>query len=180
VSGWQLIMRTEARTGRPLAVKGIQDQAQGVLWTRALRMPTPAKVAGAARRRPPGFYTRCGDGVDLRWLDPQGITGVVRANAKRALTADTRAQATAAEGMSIGGWAHEVDDDADRIFPGGAPHVNSPPVSILARFGDTTADCNRPDRLIVWREHGHVSAGYTSGERAGPSSAEPSVSLALR
>jgi hypothetical protein len=129
VPGWQLIMRTEARAGRPVAVKGIQDQAQGVLWTRALRMPTPAKVAGAARRRPPGFYTRCGDGVDLRWLDPQGITGVVRANAKRALTADTRAQATAAEGMSIGGWAHEVDDDADRIFPGGAPHVNSPPVS---------------------------------------------------
>ena len=32
----------------------------------------------------------------------------------------------------------------------------------------------------LWRENGHVSVGYTSGARAGSSSAAPSVSLALR
>jgi hypothetical protein len=50
--------------------------------------------------------------VDLCWLDPQGITGVVPANANRAASADARAQATAREGMPIGCWVIEVDDDA--------------------------------------------------------------------
>jgi hypothetical protein len=52
-------------------------------------------------------------------LDSQGITGVVPANANRAVTADARAQATAGEGMTIGCWVLEVDDDAYRIFPAG-------------------------------------------------------------
>jgi hypothetical protein len=47
VRGWQLTVLTEAPTSRPLAVKVIKDQEQGVLWTRALRMQTPAKVAAA-------------------------------------------------------------------------------------------------------------------------------------
>jgi hypothetical protein len=102
VPGWQLIVRTEVHTSRPRAVKVVQDQEPGVLWRRALRLQTPAKVAGAARRRQPGFDKRGGHGVDLCWLNPQGITGVGPANAKRAVTADARAQATTAEGMTIG------------------------------------------------------------------------------
>jgi hypothetical protein len=50
--------------------------------------------------------------VDLCWLDPQGITGVVPANANMAVSADARAQATAGEGMPIGGWVLEVGMDA--------------------------------------------------------------------
>jgi hypothetical protein len=98
VPGWQRIVRTEVHASRPRAVKVVQDQGPGVLWRRALRLPTLAKVAGAARRRQPGFDKCGGDGVDLCWLDPQGITGVGPANAKRAVTADARAQATTAGG----------------------------------------------------------------------------------
>jgi hypothetical protein len=50
--------------------------------------------------------------VDRCWLDPQGIAGVVPAHAERVVTADGRAQATDAEGMTIGGWVREMDDDA--------------------------------------------------------------------
>jgi hypothetical protein len=50
--------------------------------------------------------------VDLCWLDPQGITGVVPANANRAVSAGARAQATAGEGMPIGCLVLEVDNDA--------------------------------------------------------------------
>jgi hypothetical protein len=41
VSGWQLIGRSEARTSMAPAVKVVKNQVQGVLWMRALRMPTP-------------------------------------------------------------------------------------------------------------------------------------------
>jgi hypothetical protein len=92
-------------------------------------MPTPANVAGAARRRQPGFDKGFGDGVDLCWLDPQAIPGVVPANAKRAVTADARAQATAGEGMTIRAgcsrWTMMPTGSSKR----GAPNVNSPPVS---------------------------------------------------
>jgi hypothetical protein len=107
-SGWQLIVRTEARTRMPPAVKVVKvmkDREQGGLWRQALRMPTPAKVAGVAHRRQPDCDKRGGDGVDLCWLDPK----------------DARAQATAAGGMTIGGWVLEVDDDAYRSFPEGSP-----------------------------------------------------------
>jgi hypothetical protein len=97
-SGWQLSVLFEARTSMPPAVKGVQDQGQGVLWRRALRKQTPAKVAGAARQRQPGFDKRGGDGVDLCGLDPRGSAGVVPAHAERAVTADARAQATTAGG----------------------------------------------------------------------------------
>jgi hypothetical protein len=97
-------------------------------------MPTPANVAGAARRRQPGFDKGFGDGVDLCWLDPQAIPGVVPANAKRAVTADARAQATAGEGMTIRAgcsrWTMMPTGSSKR----GAPNVNSPPVSVMTRF----------------------------------------------
>jgi hypothetical protein len=41
---------------------------------------------------------------------------MVPAHAKRAVTAAGRPQATAAEGMTIGCWVLEVDDDASRIL----------------------------------------------------------------
>jgi hypothetical protein len=112
VPDWQLIGRTEARTSRPPAVKVVKDQEQGGLWRRALCLPTPTKVARAARGRRPDGEKRGGDGVDRCWLDPQGIAGVVPAHAERVVTADGRAQATDAEGMTIGGWVREMDDDA--------------------------------------------------------------------
>jgi hypothetical protein len=46
---------------------------------------------------------------------------VVPAHTERAVAADARAQATAAEGMTIGGWVLEVDDEAYRSFPEGSP-----------------------------------------------------------
>jgi hypothetical protein len=121
VFGWQLSLRTEARTSRPPAATVVKDQEQGVLWRRTLCRPTPTKVAGAARRRQPDCEKHGGDGVDRCWLDPQGITGVLPAHAERAVTADGRAQATAAEGMTIGGWVREVDNAAYRSFPKGSP-----------------------------------------------------------
>ena len=127
--GWQLNGRTEARTSRPLAVKVIKDQEQGVLWMRALRMPMPANVAGAARRRQPSFDKGFGDGADLCRLDQQAIPGVVPANANRAVTADARAHATAGEGMSIRAgcsrWTMMPTGSSER----GAPDVNSPPIA---------------------------------------------------
>jgi hypothetical protein len=67
VFGWQLSLRTEARSSRPPAATVVKDQEQGVLWRRTLRTQTPAKVAGAARRRQAGFDKGCGDGMDLCW-----------------------------------------------------------------------------------------------------------------
>jgi hypothetical protein len=83
-------------------------------------MPTPANGAGVAHRRQPDCEKRGGDRVDLCGLDPQGITRVVPANAERDVTGDARAQATAGEGMTIGGWVLEVDDEVYRSFPEGS------------------------------------------------------------
>jgi hypothetical protein len=121
VSGWQLSVLIVARTRLSLAMKVVQDQEQKVLWRRALHMQTPARVGGATRRRRPGFDKRCRDGMDQCRPDPQGITGLVLANANRAATADARTQATAGQGMTIGCWVLDVNDDAYRIFPEGSP-----------------------------------------------------------
>jgi hypothetical protein len=65
-------------------------------------------LAGASRLHKVIFDRGFLDGVDLWWLDQQGITFVVPAKDNMAVTTDARAQAAAGEGITVGRRVHTV------------------------------------------------------------------------
>ncbi len=83
-------------------------QAHETLWLRALAVQAQAHLAGYAGLHKLVFDQGFVDGTDLWWLDQRGITFVVPAKANMAVTADARAQAAAAEGITVGRRVHTV------------------------------------------------------------------------
>jgi hypothetical protein len=108
VYGWKPIVLIDARTKIPLAVKVVPIHEHEVLSMRALVTQARTNLAGASRLHKVIFDRGFLDGVDLRWLDQQGITFVVPAKDNMAVTADARAQAAAGEGITVGRRVHTV------------------------------------------------------------------------
>src|SRR5262245_22739178 len=108
VDGWKGRVLIDAATKIPLAVKVGQIQEPEPHWTRALATQARAHLAGAARRHTLVLGRGFWDGTDLGWLDQQGITCVVPAQDHMAVTTDTRAQAAAAEEITVGRRVHTV------------------------------------------------------------------------
>jgi hypothetical protein len=77
-------------------------------WTRVLVTQARAHLAGYARLHKVVFDRGFLDGTDLWWLDQQGLTCVVPAKTKMAVTADARAQAMAGAGITRGCRVHTV------------------------------------------------------------------------
>lgn len=102
VYGWKVLLVIDAATKMPLAVKVGKIQAHETHWTRALVTQARANLAGDARLHKVVFDRGVWDGTDLWWLDQQGLTLVVPAKTKMAVTADARAQAMAGEGITRG------------------------------------------------------------------------------
>jgi hypothetical protein len=86
-----------------------------VLSMRALVTQARTDLAGHTRLQKIVFDQGFWDGVDLWWLDQQGILLVVPGKANMALTIDAQAQAAAGEGVTIGRRAHTVRHDQGRI-----------------------------------------------------------------
>jgi hypothetical protein len=108
VYGWKPVVLIDAGTKIPLAVKVVPIHEHEVLSMRALVAQARTKLAGAARLHKVVFDRGFLDGVDLWWLDQQGITFVVPAKDNMAVTADARAQAAAGEGITVGRRVHTV------------------------------------------------------------------------
>jgi hypothetical protein len=108
VYGWKPIVLIDARTKIPLAVKVVPIHEHAVLSRRALVTQARTNLAGASRLHQVIFDRGFLDGVDLWWLDQQGITCVVPAKDNMAVTADARAQAAAGEGITVGRRVHTV------------------------------------------------------------------------
>jgi Transposase DDE domain len=108
VYGWKVLLLIDARTKIPLAVKVGLIQEHETHWTRALVTQARANLAGHARLHKVVFDRGFLDGTDLWWLDQQGLTFVVPAKSKMAVTADARAQAAAGEEVTVGRRAHTV------------------------------------------------------------------------
>jgi hypothetical protein len=108
VYGWKPIVLIDARTKIPLAVKVVPIHEHEVLSMRALVTQARTNLAGASRLHKVIFDRGFLDGVDLWWLDQQGITFVVPAKDNMAVTADARAQAAAGEGITVGLRVHTV------------------------------------------------------------------------
>jgi hypothetical protein len=106
VAGGKVLLRLDAATKRPLAVKGGKRHAHEALWTRALVTPARLNLAGTARRHKGVFEKGVVDGSTWWWLDQPGISCVVPAQAKMAVVADARAQAVAGEDRTVGCRVH--------------------------------------------------------------------------
>jgi hypothetical protein len=108
VYGWKLLVLIEARTQIPLAATVVPIQEPDTLSLRALITQACTTLAGHVRLHKVVFDTGCLEGVDVWWLEPRGITLVVPATAKMAVTIDAQAQAAAGEGITVGRRAHTV------------------------------------------------------------------------
>jgi len=108
VYGWKVLVLIDAATKIPLAVKMGTIEAHESHWTRALVTQARANLAGAARLHKVVFDKGFLDGTDLWWLNEHDLTFVVPAKANMAVTADTRAQAVAEEGITVGRRVHTV------------------------------------------------------------------------
>jgi Transposase DDE domain len=108
VYGWQRSVWIEARTKIPLAATVVPMQAHETLSLRALITPARTHLAGHVRRHTVVFDQGFWEGVDWWWLEQRGITCVVPAKAKMAVTLDAQAQAAAGEGITVGRRAHTV------------------------------------------------------------------------
>ena len=108
IYGWKLIVLIDGRTKIPLAGKVVPIHEHEVLSMRALVTQARTNVAGHARLHKVVFDRGFLDGVDLWWLDRQGMTFVVPAKDNMAVTADARAQAAAGEGITSGRRVHTI------------------------------------------------------------------------
>jgi Transposase DDE domain len=108
VYGWKVLLLIDAATKIPLAVKVVQIHEHEALWTRALVTQAQTNLADDARLHKVVFDKGFLAGTDLWWLDQHGITFVVPAKSNMAVTADSRAQAAAGEGITIGSRVHTV------------------------------------------------------------------------
>jgi hypothetical protein len=108
VYGWKLMILIDARTKIPLAAQVSPIQEHETLSLRALVTQARTNLAGHTRLHKvvcdKGFL----DGVDLWWLQQQGLLFVVPAKDNRAVTVDAQAQAAAGEGITIGRRAHTM------------------------------------------------------------------------
>ena len=103
-----MLLRIDAATKIPLAVKVGKMQEHEALWTRALVTQARMQLASAARLPPVVFDRGFWDGTDWWWLAQQGMLFVVPAKDKMAVAVDARAQAAAGEGITIGRRVHTV------------------------------------------------------------------------
>jgi Transposase DDE domain len=108
VYGWKVRLVMDAATKIPLAVTVGKSEEHETHWTRALVTQARANLAGAACLHKVVFDQGFLDGTDLWWLAQQGITCVVPATVKMAVTADAQAQAAAGEGITVGRRVHTV------------------------------------------------------------------------
>jgi hypothetical protein len=108
VYGWKLIVLIEARTKIPLAAKVVPIHVHEALCLRALVTQAQTNLAGHARLHKVVFDRGFLDGVDLWWLQQQGILFVVPAKENMAVTSDAQAQAAAGEGITVGHRVHTV------------------------------------------------------------------------
>jgi hypothetical protein len=108
VYGWKPVVLIDAGTKIPLAVKVVPIHAHEVLSMRALVAQARTNLAGATRLHKGVVDRGFLEGVELWWLDQQGITFVVPAKDHMAVTADARAQAAAGEGITVGRRVHTV------------------------------------------------------------------------
>jgi Transposase DDE domain len=108
VYGWKLIILIDARTKMPLAAQVVPIQEHETLSLRALVTQARTNLAGHARLYKVVFDKGFLDGVDLWWLDQQGIRFVVPAKDNMAVTVDAQAQAAAGEEITIGRRVHTV------------------------------------------------------------------------
>jgi DDE family transposase len=106
--GWKLIVWIDARTKIPLAAKVVPIQAHETLFLRALVTQARTNLPGHAHLHQVVFDKGFLDGVDLWWLQQQGIMFVVPAQANMAVAGDAQAQAAAGEGITVGRRAHTV------------------------------------------------------------------------
>jgi Transposase DDE domain len=108
VFGWKAIVLIDAPTKIPLAVKVVPIHEHEVLSMRALVAQARTNLASDARLHKVVFDRGFLDGVDLWWLDHQGITFVVPAKDNMAVTVDARAQAAVGEGVTVGRRVHTI------------------------------------------------------------------------
>jgi hypothetical protein len=108
VDGWKLIVVIDAHTKIPLAATVVPIQEHETLSLRALVTQARTNLAGAARLSTVVFERGFLDGPDVWWLEQRGITCVVPAKAKMAVTGDAQAQAAAGEGITVGRRAPTV------------------------------------------------------------------------
>lgn len=108
VYGFQLIVLIEARPKIPLAAKVVPIQEHETLSLRALVTQARTNLADSARLQKVVCDTGLLDGVDLWWLQRQGIRFVVPAKANMAVTVDAQAQAAAGEDITVGRRVHTV------------------------------------------------------------------------
>jgi hypothetical protein len=108
VYGWTVRLLIDAATKMPLAVNVGKMHAHEALWTRALVTQAQANLAADPRLRTVVFDKGFWAGTDVWWLDQHGLTFVVPAKAKMAVTADSRAHAVAGERLTIGRRVHTV------------------------------------------------------------------------
>jgi hypothetical protein len=106
VDGFKLIVLIEARTKMPLAAKVVPIQEHATLSLRALVTQARPNLASYARLYKVVFDKGFLDGVDLWWLAQRELLLVVPAKDNMAVTVDTRAQAAAGEGITVGRRVH--------------------------------------------------------------------------
>jgi hypothetical protein len=108
VYGWKLMILIDARTKIPLAAQVSPIQEHETLSLRALVTQARTNLAGHTRLHKVVFDKGFLDGVDLWWLQQQGLLFVVPAKDNMAVTVDAQAQAAAGEGITIGRRAHTM------------------------------------------------------------------------
>jgi hypothetical protein len=80
----------------------VKIHEHAALWTRALSMQAPARLAGAVQLHNLVCAQGFGEGTALGWLDQRGMLWVVPAKAHMAVTAKARAQTAAGEDFTVG------------------------------------------------------------------------------
>jgi hypothetical protein len=135
VYGWKVLSLIDAATKIPLAVKVGKIDEHETHWTRALVTQARANLAGPARLHKVVFARGFLDGTDLWWLDQQGLSVVVPATTKMAVTADARAQAAAGDGITHGRRMHTV-----RHGQGNAARTDRIETEVVGITGLTTYD----------------------------------------
>jgi hypothetical protein len=108
VYGWKLMILIDARTKIPLAAQVVPIQEHETLSLRALVTQARTNLAGHTRLHKVVFDKGFLDGVDLWWLQQQGLLFVVPAKDHMAVTVDAQAQAAAGEGITMGCRVHTV------------------------------------------------------------------------
>jgi Transposase DDE domain len=98
----------DARTKIPLAAQVVPIQEHETLSLRALVTQARTNLAGHTRLHKVVFDKGFLDGVDLWWLQQQGLLFVVPAKDHMAVTVDAQAQAAAGEGITMGCRVHTV------------------------------------------------------------------------